>query len=100
MDASQLKRVPGSLPLCGPEWAEELAWEIMTSLKEHLQQRQWSHHARRRTRMGAPPEAYMPHHPAKAPQKTQQRDDDSCDWASLAEARETHWSANGSCPPT
>ena len=39
-----------------------------------------------------PNRASTPDHPAEAPQRTQQRDDDSCDWA-LAEAREAHQQA-------
>ena len=88
-DVYQLKRLPGP-PLCGLEWAEELAQEIITSLKEHLQQRQGP------TMPGGqewgPTRTSKPDHPAKAPWRTQQRDDDFGDHA-LAEAREAHHQA-------
>ena len=80
-DVYQLKRLP---PTCAPEWAKELAQEIVTSLEEHLWQRQeggqeWCHIR-----------ASIPYHPAEIPQRTQQREDDSCDQAALAKAREAH----------
>ena len=34
----QLKRFP-SPPLCGSEWMQELAQDILSSVEEHLQQR-------------------------------------------------------------
>ena len=87
-DFYQLKRVPDP-PQCGQQWAGELAWEIMTSLKEHLQWMQGP------TMPGGGPErgptrTYMPNHPAKAPRRTQKKDDNSCDHA-LTKAREAHW---------
>ena len=56
----------------------------MTSLEEHLWQR-WGGGQEQ-----CPTRASTPNHPAKAPQRAQQRDDDSCDHA-LAETREAHW---------
>ena len=81
-DVHQLKRLPGP-PLCGPEWAEKLAQEIVTSFEEHLWQRwgggqEWH-----------PIRASTPNHPAEAPWRTQQMDDDSFDHA-LTEARVAH----------
>ena len=84
-DVYQLQRLPDP-PLCVPEWVKELACKILTSLEECLWWRwgggqEW-----------CPTRASTSDHPAKAPQRTQQRDDDSCGQA-LAKAREAHWQA-------
>ena len=62
-DVYQLKRLQGT-PLYGPEWAEELAQEIMTSLEGCLWQRQGGGQEQCSTR------ASTPYHPAEAPQGT------------------------------
>ena len=81
----QLKWLLGPPP-CSPEQAEELAWEIVTSLKEHLRQR-WGLALLGGGPEHSPTRTHMPDHPAKAPQRTWQKEDDSCDCA-LAEVRE------------
>ena len=83
----QLKRLPGPPPY-GPEQVQELVWDILSSLEEHLQWRQGAAMPEGGQEWG-PTRTLMPHYWDKAPQR-KLRDDDSynCD---LAEAREAHW---------
>ena len=83
----QLKRL-SSPPPCGPEQAWQLAWDILSSMEEHLQQRGGAAMPKGGHEWGST-RALMPHYWDETPQRILQDDNSyNCD---LADAREAHW---------
>ena len=82
----QLKMLPGPLSF-GPEWAQDLAWDILSSVEEHLQQ-SGVLLCQKEIKNGHPPE---PLHPTTKMRSREEDWEDNSYKCRLAEAREAHW---------
>ena len=85
---NQLKRLPGP-PLCGLEWVQDLAWDILCSMEEHLQQ-SGVLPCQKEIKNGDPPEPLHPTTEMRSCMKKTVQEDDSYN-CKLTKATEAHW---------